>query len=473
MSVTTTIKDKYNNPITNIELLQNNNKESNKRKNKSNKFFLRNGKPGHLFLKPIYTAFTKNNLGSIPSNNEITLIKTDTNKPISKIINNTITSFNKKKDLNFVPKEEKDIRNYTTSFSSKGYGVGFVSQTSRFSDNLSGYRPGPGDYYSERNLSILSKIEGSSFGKSLFKTKTTMSLKTYNDDFTPFSKNRSLSNSKEISNTDISNEKYLSEKKGTYYFNSTSDRFFGGVFDLKNFNPGPGKYFFDTNNITVKEPEKLSPGFMSPQEKIINPIKYYGINKHEKKKFGFHLSNKNKNGKIIYTWKGLKNSNNEDNLSNIKKIDNLNTSIENNSTKITSKVSNNNNSSFFPSIYFGDKKNKYNTSKTEYMSISPEYNMSNLNGLDEIKMKNNKFANNIKRMVKFKRKDLFSLSSPRWDEGYYHDNDSHFQTPGPAYYEPKLQTTKKSFNLNKKDFVFANSLPFKNEEIYSTSSVLI
>ena len=132
----------------------------------------------------------------------------------------------------------------------------------------------------------------------------------------------------------------------------------------------------------------------------------------------------------------------------------------------------NNNMSNLPSLYFGDKKNKINCSKTEYISISPE-NSSWVNGFEESTIKNSKIANNIKKMLKFKKKNYFSLSSPRWDQGYFHDNATHFQVPGPAYYAPKLQNTKKSFNLNNKDFIYTNSLPFKNDEYYTTSSVLI
>ena len=63
-------------------------------------------------------------------------------------------------------------------------------------------------------------------------------------------------------------------------------------------------------------------------------------------------------------------------------------------------------------------------------------------------------------LIKYKKKDYFSLSSPRWDEGNFHDNASHFQIPGPAYYQPRDQLLKRSFNLNKKDFIFTNSVPF-------------
>ena len=475
MSLSPTIKDNYNNPISNIELLQRNNDETDKSNLNSTKFFLRTGRPGHLFLNPNYTAFTKTNLGSIPTKLEKTLIKTKTNKPISTFINSTMSSFNKKKELKPIQTEEKDIRKYTTSFSSKGFGVGFVSKVSRFGESLSGYEPGPADYSPEKNLTLLSKVENSTFGKSFFKKKTSMSLSCYNNNLTPQTSKRSSTTSKSKNFTDINNSENTSSDKNkiSYYFKSTSDRFNGSIFGSKNKNPGPGKYFFDNNNIIVKEPEKLSSGFVEPPKKMINPIKFYGLNKNEKKKLGYNLSNKMKNGKLVYIWKGLQYNNNEELLFNSKKINKSNISLANNSTKITSIVSNNNNnSSNLPSIYGGDKKSKINCSKTEYISISPE-NVSWLNKYDESKIKNNKYENNLKKMLKYKKKDYFSLSSPRWYQGFFHDNDTHFQVPGPAYYTPKIQNTKKSFNLNNKDFIYTNSLPFKNDEYFATSSVLI
>ena len=220
----------------------------------------------------------------------------------------------------------------------------------------------------------------------------------------------------------------------------------------------------------VKEPDKLSSEFVLPKRKITNPIKFYGLNKNEKKKFKYQLSNKMKNGKIIYVWNSQLNKNDEI-LLNTKNLNKSNFSLENNSTKLTSIVSNNNISNL-PSLYYGDKKSKINCSKTEYFSINPD-NSSWIYGFDESALKSNKFTN-MKKIVKFnKKKDYFSLSSPRWDQGYFHDNDSHFQVPGPAYYAPKLQNTKKSFNLNNKDFIYTNSLPFKKDDFGTTSSVLI
>ena len=89
----------------------------------------------------------------------------------------------------------------------------------------------------------------------------------------------------------------------------------------------------------------------------------------------------------------------------------------------------------------------FRTSQNNLPSISEEKDM-NSNAI-------------IRSMIKFKKKDLFGLASPRWDQGFFHDNETHFQVPGPAYYDPRILTNKKSFNLNKKDFIYTNSVPYK------------
>ena len=100
-----------NNLISNIQLIERNIDEIDKPNFNITKFFLRTGRPGHLFLKPNYTAFTKTNLGSIPSKLEKTLVKTDTNKPLSTYINNTLSSFNKSKDFD-TKKKMKNLKEH-------------------------------------------------------------------------------------------------------------------------------------------------------------------------------------------------------------------------------------------------------------------------------------------------------------------------------------------------------------------------
>ena len=466
-----------NNTISRIELIERNIEEIDKSKFRTTKFFLRTGRPGHLFLKPNYTAFTKTNLGSIPSKLEKTLVKTDSNKPLSTYINNTLISFNKSKDFEAIKKEARDIRTYTTSFSSRGFGVGFVSRVNRFGENLSGYLPGPADYYPEKSLTLLSNVEKSPFGKSLFKKRTTASLSTTYDDSlynkslkskTSGKKKKALINIKE----DISKNRNDSDKKlGSYFFTSTSDRFNKNIFGIKNLNPGPGKYFLNNDYIKVKSPDSLSPEFVLPKKKKINPVNYFGLNENDKKKFGFQLINRKKNQKNASIWNKSK-FNFDDNLYN--KFNKSNISLANNSTRITS-LTNNNNSSKIPSLIFKNNMSKmYNNSiKTEYISLVTDNNKSLNLSTEDDKDKDNKIKNEKKKIIKSRKRDHFSLSPPRWDEGYFHDNDSHFQVPGPAYYAPPIQNNKKSFNLNNKDFIFTNSLPFKNDNYGTISSVLI
>jgi hypothetical protein len=232
-----------------------------------------------------------------------------------------LISFNKSKDFEAIKKEDRDIRTYTTSFSSRGFGVGFVSRVNRFGENLSGYLPGPADYYPEKSLTLLSNVEKSPFGKSLFKKRTTASLSTTYDDSlynkslkskTSGKKKKALINIKE----DISKNRNDSDKKlGSYFFTSTSDRFNKNIFGIKNLNPGPGKYFLNNDYIKVKSPDSLSPEFVLPKKKKINPVNYFGLNENDKKKFGFQLINRKKNQKNASIWNKSK-FNFDDNLYN-------------------------------------------------------------------------------------------------------------------------------------------------------------
>ena len=110
--------------------------------------FLRVGKPGKLFLKPNYTAFTKTNLGSIPSKVEKTLLKTEESIPITLTLNKHVQK------INIPEKGENFSRSFSTSYSSRGYGVGFVSKVPRFNYDRKIIYPGPGDYSPEKKDSM-------------------------------------------------------------------------------------------------------------------------------------------------------------------------------------------------------------------------------------------------------------------------------------------------------------------------------
>ena len=422
--------------------------------------FLRVGKPGKLFLKPNYTAFTKTNLGSIPSKVEKTLIKTEESIPITVTLNKQVQKINLM---------ENTERNYSTSYSSRGYGVGFVSKVPRFDYGKRIVYPGPGDYSPEKNDSVQNNVSKSILGKSLFNEKSIKSLRLLNTNKDKFYTSQEIlsllrknynqrylnKNGNNNNNIDNNNNSPKNENnKGNYYFESKVKKFTGGIFNVYNKNPGPGKYFIDTE-FKIKNKEKKSPDFIEPLAKIEDPLKTFGINKNNEKK-GFYFIGSNRGGKVTnflngspfmgYSYdfgKTLKNIKDNKNIKDLKKnkiIALPDTNMSNNLRTL------------------GRLKNKF--ALNDYLSNNNNNSKENLN-------LENHYFNNIydktgmrSDLIKYKKKDYFSLSSPRWDEGNFHDNASHFQIPGPAYYQPRDQLLKRSFNLNKKDFIFTNSVPF-------------
>ena len=416
--------------------------------------FLRVGKPGKLFLKPNYTAFTKTNLGSIPSKVEKTLIKTEESIPITITLNKQVQRIN-------LPQEKEDSnisRSFSTSYSSKGYGVGFVSKVPRFDYGKKAVYPGPGDYSPEKMESLENNINKSNFGKSLFWEKSGKSLQLLQTNQDKFYTSQEILNILRKSydqtynnNTDNiinknNNNKSDENNKGNYYFESKVKKFSNGIFNVNNKNPGPGKYFIDTN-FRIKNKDRKSPDFFEPIEKREDPLKTFGILSDNEKKIGFNLIGSNKGGKVTNFWNGspfmgysydfgktLKNiKENNKNLRNLKKNKLINLPDTNMSNNLR---------------YLGTQKKKFLYEDLVKNSKENIYNKYNIL-VDNHDIKN-----------KFKKKDYFSLSAPRWDEGNFHDNESHFQIPGPAYYQPREQYLKRSFNLNKKDFIYTNSVPF-------------
>ena len=268
--------------------------------------FLRVGKPGKLFLKPNYTAFTKTNLGSIPSKVEKTLIKTEESIPITITLNKHVQKIN-------LPQEKEDSnisRSFSTSYSSKGYGVGFVSKVPRFDYGKKAVYPGPGDYSPEKMESLENNINKSNFGKSLFLEKSGKSLQLLQTNQDKFYTSQEILNilrksydQRYNNNTDNiinknNNSKSDENNKGNYYFESKVKKFSNGIFNVNNKNPGPGKYFIDTN-FRIKNKDRKSPDFFEPIEKREDPLKTFGILSDNEKKIGFNLIGSNKGGKPV------------------------------------------------------------------------------------------------------------------------------------------------------------------------------
>ena len=456
MSLSQTLTDRCEDMGSKVELI-NNSKElgDNSPQSNTQNFFLRVGKPGRLFLQPNYTAFTKTSLGSIPSKIEKTLLKTETNIPLTTSINNSITTSESKfntSTTNDSIMSYKDPKNYSKSFSSKGYGNGFVSKVARFNKYLKEYTPGPGDYNSDKLFTLENEIKKSDFGRSIFLERANRSLSLLNPIgpneqkfFTSQEKENLIKKEKEKEKNELNKDKDKDNnkddnQKGNYFFESNTNRFSGGLFSINNKNPGPGKYFINID-YQIKNKNKNSPNFIYPAQKVINPVKFYEINSNDEKELGFQIKDKIKNAKVATFWRGVPHLGNtydfgDNNLGEEKKLKNKRFLTSENiitmpDLEVLKKI----------------RKNKfYRTKQGHLPSISEEKNLN---------------TNIIRRMFKFKKKDLFGLASPRWDQGIFHDNESHFQIPGPAYYEPRIVTNKKSFNLNKKDFIYTNSVPYQ------------
>ena len=459
MSLTQTLTDYCEDMGSKIELI-NNSKELGENPPYSNtqNFFLRVGKPGRLFLQPNYTAFTKTSLGSIPSKIEKTLLKTETNIPLTTSINNSLISTESK--LNSTTTNDsitsyKDPKNYSKSFSKKGYGNGFVSKVERFNKYLKEYTPGPGDYNSDKLFTMENEIKKSIFGKSIFLDRANRSLSLLNPIgpaeqkfFTSQEKEyliKKKEREKEKEKKDLNKSKDINKEdnniKGNYFFESKSNRFSGGLFSINNKYPGPGKYFANYD-YKIPNKNKNSPNFIYPAQKLINPIKFYELNSSDQKEIGFQIKDKIKNGKIATFWRGMAHLGHTYDFGDTIKG-------EEKKFKKPKRFLTDDNIVTMPDLQILKKIRKNNFYRT---------NQNNLPSISEEKSLN---SNIIRKMLKYKKKDLFGLASPRWDQGFFHDNESHFQVPGPAYYEPRILTNKKSFNLNKKDFIYTNSVPYQ------------
>ena len=111
-------------------------------------------------------------LNPTPINIQKTIIKNPINSVNkTKYNSHNSTSLNKSRNISYIspaPTIFQNPKNYTTSFSSKGYGNGFISKSSRFNNTNNISLIGPGDYSPEKNISIEAEVNKSIFGKSFF-----------------------------------------------------------------------------------------------------------------------------------------------------------------------------------------------------------------------------------------------------------------------------------------------------------------
>ena len=391
--------------------------------------FQKTTKKGKLFKGPNWTAYNKENLGSIPRNIEKSLV--EDKKSITKIGFSTQSerffpkqtssknnpgpgSYNISGDLDFT-------RTSSSFYSSKGLGNGFVSSSDRFDNSklyYCKYSPGPGEYFPESHKNLEHDISKSILGQSLYSNKKTQSLKVKRETPGPGHYNP-------IAETFDCMFKKSNALKQDSIFKSKVKRFG----KLKgNTNPGPGKYFKDEFYVDYNDKAKAqsqSHFFRNPIPKRIDEdtrLEQYDIKtKQMKEDVKFKL--KDKKGKLINNLQG----NMEFDFLQTYKSGTLN-----NPFAITKK----------DLFKLRNKTFMKDTMREKKESTG----MMIINGRVESEQGMEYIGKILSRQAK---PDLFELNSPRWKK-----NELEFKVPGPAYYHPRLPQKMLSFNRNNVDFIW-------------------
>ncbi len=377
---------------------------------KSKTFYLKTTREGHLYNHPIFTAYNKTSLGSIPTKLEKTLMDTKKEKKTNSIFSpqqqhNSESTYN-----------PSSFKTKSVSLSKKGYGNGFISKTERFDNGFNDrYRPGPCEYPIDK-ISIKNDVSKSLFSQGLYNTK----------------ENHSLLPKKLFPGPWDYNPKYYNDiniDKNSYFFTSDSVRFKGSLGNQNN-NPGPGKYFNVDKDI-VKDKDRESYFFKGKVKRKDNPTKRLKIDIGDYCDSRFKLIDQK--GEVNNSWRG--------NKSKILGRDFI---------YIFDKKKKDKKNKIFDKF----KPEKYNNRMNEYDKDDDEDNINYqyVNNKDDIYTPIN--PNNVPK------ENLFKLNSPRWKSIIAYNADCNFKPPGPAYYHPILPKNKVSFNLNDKDFIYTNGLPF-------------
>ena len=376
---------------------------------------------GKVFKGSNWTAYNKENLGSIPQKIEKALIKDKKNT--SKIgFSSTSKRFFQKKEKNPGPGSyniSKAMTHTSTSFhSNKEFGNSFISKSDRFNNSslfYSKYTPGPGEYEKENIGSLAYNVSKSLRGKSLYNSKKNQSMKKRL--LTPGPGHYNIDN-------DFKWNKFYKSS----VFVSKVPRF-----KKKEDNkiPDPGKYYKDEYFVDIKDKYNNNDGkesfyFRKAKEKQVDLLKKYKI-QTEQKPNDAKFKLQNKKGKIYNIYNDLFNP------FTLNKQD-----IFIHKTKTFTKE--------IPKKEDNEDKNKYLMTSS---GLSNNFIDNSMEYIHKILHKN-------------KKPDIFKLNAPRWKK-----DDNEFKNPGPAYYHPKTQYKVLSFNRNNEDFIVSSGhLNEKGDNIF-------
>ena len=375
---------------------------------------------GKLFKGTNWTAYNKENLGSIPQKLEKALIK-DKKNPSKIGFSSTSKRFFQNKEKNPGPGSyniSKDLTRTSISFpSSKISGNSSISKSTRFNNSslfYSKYTPGPGEYAKEHFGTLFYNVSKSLRGKSLYNTKKNQSLKK-----------RLLTPGPGHYNIDNDN------KWNKFYKSSV---FVSKVPRFKkkedNRTLDPGKYYKDDYFVDIKDRYndnnvKESFYFRKAQEKQVDLLNKYKI-KTEQTPNDAKFKLQNKKGKVY----------------------NLNNDLFNPFTLNKQDIYIFRNKTFTKGMPNKEK----NEDKNKYLMTSIGISNNDIDSMEYIH----------KILNKNKKPDIFKLNAPRWKK-----DDNEFKNPGPAYYNPKTQYKVLSFNRNNEDFIVTSGhLNEKGDDIF-------
>lgn len=389
-------------------------------------FFLKTNKKGKLFRGPNWTAYNKSNLGSIPRRVEKNIIE-DTNVQAKMAFTTSSERFcdfaqkikNPGPGSYEISKPFDSTRTTSSLHSTKGFGNGFVSSAERFDDNLlyyGKYLPGPGEYCNDSKGTLAYKVMTSPHGKNLFNTKKTKSLAVKHLTPGPGYYSPLL---------DPTNH-YLSETEKSSFFECNINRF--QKKDKKKY-PGPGYYFWDLSNTnTIKNPAKNSYFFKSKSIEKEDPLTKLDI-KTIQVRGDVRYKLVEKKGKIVNcVQSGMNNQYDEAE----KRI-------------MTTKE------------LFRFKNKPMPKSKNKDLPDVKPLEIRSANAIIDDKDKGYEYIHKI--LQKENKPDLFELSPPRWQQ------KEEFKVPGPAYYRPRIQNPKLSFNKNSNQFIIPCGIGNNEDDI--------
>ena len=224
-------------------------------------FKLRSPAKGKLYRGPNWTAYNRENLGSIPGNIENILIKDSETKKLGFRSNSIrfdpkIDSLNSSSPGPATYYSHRDMNVSKPSFSSKGYGSGFCSTQNRFDDLKEfneRYKPGPGQYKVSDNSTISTEVSKSLCYRNIYHERNNRSLKVIKSNPGPG----------EYNPIDYMNKK-INKNELNFFFRKELSRFEKNKAEIK---PGPGKYYnSEASDFFIKDKESENYYFKNKTE---------------------------------------------------------------------------------------------------------------------------------------------------------------------------------------------------------------